>query len=241
MNRILTFDNDLFSSSQTLDSLAYVVYSSGTTGKPKGICCPHRGAVHSYLWRGKQYPYGPPGTEREAANVFFVWELLRPLIHGQQLFVVPDTVIYDPVLLPQFLQQHQITRMLFTPSLLDAMLGGYSEQAKRDEGRAKGGAMVTSHGVDSSAFSAFKLIILCGEVVTVALRNKCRELIPQAAIHNLYSISECHDVSGSDLTSDDSLDLTRTFCPVGVALPEVQIHILDDALRECPAGVQVGL
>jgi non-ribosomal peptide synthetase component F len=35
----------------TPDSLAYVVMSSGTTGIPKGICCPHRGAVHSYYYR----------------------------------------------------------------------------------------------------------------------------------------------------------------------------------------------
>ena len=216
-----------------MDSLAYVVYSSGTTGKPKGICCPHRGAVHSYLWRGKAYPYGPPGTEREAANVFFVWELLRPLIHGQQLFVIPDNVIYDPVLLPQFLKAHSITRMLFTPSLLDAMLGGYSDKSSKSELIG-----MTSHGVPVSSFSTLKLIILCGEVVTVALRNKCRELIPKSSIHNLYSISECHDVSGSDLTNDSALDLTRTFCPVGKALPEVQIHILDEGLRECPAGVQ---
>jgi non-ribosomal peptide synthetase component F len=34
---------ELASPAMNLDSLAYVVYSSGTTGKPKGICCPHRG------------------------------------------------------------------------------------------------------------------------------------------------------------------------------------------------------
>lgn len=209
-----------------LDSLAYVVYSSGTTGKPKGICCPHRGAVHSYLWRAREYPYGPPGTEREAANVFFVWELLRPLIGGQHLFVIPDNVIYDPVTLPQFIQKHKITRMLFTPSLLDAMLGGL-EKTESNKGAC-----------DSELCSSLKLIILCGEVVTVVLRNKCRQMIPSAAIHNLYSISECHDVAGSDLTDDKSLDLTRTFCPVGSALPEVQIRILDESFRECPTGVQ---
>ena len=45
-----------------------------------GIQCPHRGAVFSYYWRHVAYPYGE--EEREACNVFFVWEMLRPLLRG---------------------------------------------------------------------------------------------------------------------------------------------------------------
>eukprot|EP00960_Hanusia_phi_P045699 757391-Hanusia_phi.AAC.2 len=89
----------------TWDSLAYVVYSSGTTGKPKGICCPHRGAVLSYAWRFQSYPYSSSSIEREACNVFFVWEMLRPLLKGQELHIVPDTTIYDVEKLPQFIAE----------------------------------------------------------------------------------------------------------------------------------------
>jgi len=46
-----------------------------------GIQCPHRGAVYSYLWRHLAFPYDE--DDREACNVFFVWEMLRPLLKGK--------------------------------------------------------------------------------------------------------------------------------------------------------------
>lgn len=38
------------------------------------------------------------------------------------MYIIPSNVIYDPELLCAFLRTHQITRMLFTPSLLEAVL-----------------------------------------------------------------------------------------------------------------------
>jgi len=69
----------------TPDDLAYVVMSSGTTGVPKGIMCPHRGAVHSYHWRHEHYPLQP--DDRAGCAVFFVWEVFRPLMRGLPTYV----------------------------------------------------------------------------------------------------------------------------------------------------------
>ena len=85
-----------------VDALVFLDCSSGTTGAPKGICCPHRGAVHSYHHRLVNFPYSE--GDREACHVFFVWELLRPLLGGMDsaggvavpLYVIPDDHIYDP-------------------------------------------------------------------------------------------------------------------------------------------------
>ena len=62
------------------------------------------------------YPFGE--DERVACNVFFTWEMMRPLLKGASLYVIPDSVIYDPPLLLKFLKDNQITRVLLTPSLL---------------------------------------------------------------------------------------------------------------------------
>eukprot|EP00808_Paulinella_micropora_P008434 g40601.t1 len=205
----------------TPDSLAYVVYSSGTTGKPKGIVCPHRGAVHSYHWRHLNYPLKEGDVE--ACNVFFVWEMLRALLKGYPTLVVPDDVIFDPRRLCQFLAQHRPTRMLFTPSLLQAVLDAHSEQLDVPQ-----------------ALSSLHLVILCGEVVTTQLADRVRKMLPTAQIQNLYSISECHDVSAVDL-SDNSLPATThssKFCPAGTIMPNVNVFVLDplDFSRTCAAG-----
>ncbi len=81
-----------------------------------GIMCPHRGAVFSYNWRHLNYPFHE--GDRVACNVFFTWEMLRPLLRGIPMYAIPDTVIYDPPLLLKFLNDNKITRVLLTPSLL---------------------------------------------------------------------------------------------------------------------------
>ncbi|CAH0487502.1 unnamed protein product [Peronospora farinosa] len=201
------------------DDLAYVVMSSGTTGIPKGICCPHRGAVHSYHWRLTHCPYKE--DDRVACHVFFVWELLRPMLGNRPLYIIPDNAIYDPVKLVDYLDTHDITRILFTPSLLQLVL----DTCSRDELLLK--------------LSKLRLVWLCGEVVTLALRDRFVRLFPKCELQNLYSVSECHDVSAVDLAAmtdyDNSLSTKYTSC--GKVMPNVKAYVLDDDYKSVSVGV----
>jgi len=204
----------------SLDDLACYVYSSGTTGKPKGIMLPHRSCVYSYTLRHLVLPYDE--NDRVACNVFFTWEMFRPLMKGATLYVIPDNVIYDPLLLVSFLNRHSITRILFTPSLLEAVL--------------------ESGEVKPESLKSLKYVWLCGEVVTCSLLERCLTMLPWIQIYNLYSISETHDVAIAKLNdfwkmqSEESKENRRKFAPVGSIAPGVVISILDEFGNEQPVG-----
>ncbi|MCH9807192.1 MAG: SDR family NAD(P)-dependent oxidoreductase [Alphaproteobacteria bacterium] len=198
----------------TADNLAYCVMTSGTTGKPKGIVCPHRGAVNSYWWRYRHLPYH--GSEREACNVFFVWEVLRPLLQGQPAYIIPDDTIFDPRRLIEYLGSNAITRVLFTPSLLDQILSA-------------GGAALAKQLPD------LRTVILNGEVVTTSLARRFANALPGVALINDYSISECHDVATLDATNA-AADAHGRYLPVGAPMSNVSIYVLGRSREPVPQG-----
>ena len=198
----------------TLDSLAFVSYSSGTTGKPKGISNPHRAAVGCYLWRYGLGDYGP--GDRVACNVFFIWEIFRPLLRGGTTVTIPDDVIYDPLALLNFLENFQITEVLMTPSLLESVLN-------------VGGDAV---GVK---LSGLKTLWLNGEVVTGLLARRVLATLPEARVLNTYSISETHEVAAGDLR--ELVDnLHSTHCPVGRPRDPELTYVLDEDKNPLPVG-----
>jgi len=146
-------------SSLTLDNAAFIAYTSGTTGEPKGVLQTHRAAVHSYLGRYELSSYEP--GDRVACNVFFVWEILRPLLRGATCYVIPDDVIYDPLLLTDFIAKHKITEILFTPSLLEAAINSVEPDLIR------------------ARLSSLNVIWLNGEVVTTKLKNRLLETLTE--------------------------------------------------------------
>lgn len=92
-----------------LERLAFVSYSSGTTGRPKGIANPHMAPVLSYDLRFRLSDLSP--GDRVACNVFFIWEMLRPLLRGATVFCVPDEASYDPVALVDLLSVDTLQKL----------------------------------------------------------------------------------------------------------------------------------
>ncbi|EPQ31315.1 uncharacterized protein PFL1_01500 [Pseudozyma flocculosa PF-1] len=191
-----------------LDRLAFVSYSSGTTGKPKGIANPHRAPVGSYALRFAVNDLHP--GDRVACNVYFVWEMLRPLLRGATTYAVPDEASYDPVALVELLASKNITETLMTPTLLAAVLSRHSKLGEK--------------------LPALRSLWLNGEVVTTDLARRAVRALPNARLLNCYSASETHEVACGDIGEMlKTLDADAAYCPVGPPMDLPHTYILDEA------------
>lgn len=198
----------------TPENLAFIAYSSGTTGKPKGIANSHRAAANSYLWRFETSGYGP--GDLVGCNVFFIWEAFRPLLRGGATYVIPDDVIYDPKALVGLLARERITETLMTPSLLEAVLNNVGDDV-------------------GERLPALETLWLNGEVVTKRLAARAVEALPETRLLNVYSISEAHEVAVGDLRELRG-NPHSTHCPVGKTIDPTHTYVLDEEMKPVPQG-----
>lgn len=189
-----------------LERLAFVSYSSGTTGKPKGIANPHRAPVKSYDLRFAVNDLKP--GDRVACNVYFIWEFIRPLLRGATTYAIPDHSSYDPVKLVQLLAKQKITETLMTPTLLAAILARH-------------------HNLGAK-LPDLRSLWLNGEVVTTDLARRAIKALPNTRLLNCYSASETHEVACGDLGEMlPTLPADAPYVPVGPPMDPSHTYILD--------------
>lgn len=195
-----------------LDAPAQISFSSGTTGEPKGIVCPHRSSVCANQWRYHALPYTL--GEREAVNLF--GDIMRPILAGIPAYLVPDDVIYDPHQLVEYLERNRISRILLTPSLLDVIISsGFLDLPSR--------------------LPDLRLIYLSGEVLTAALLARVRDALPHIRFINYYGAAEAGDVSHIDLSDVDPATIQKV-APVGLPQYNVSVYILGEQRDPVPMG-----
>jgi amino acid adenylation domain-containing protein len=201
----------------TADTLAYVLYTSGSTGQPKGVLGLHRGLFNRFAWMWETYPFIADEVccQKTALNfVDSLWELLGPLLQGVRLVILPERSVKDPVLLVQALAQHQITRLVLVPSLLQIVLDTHPDLQIR--------------------LPHLRLWITSGEELTAELARQFHTQLPQRTLLNLYGSSE---VSADVTWSEIQLVSPEGSVPIGRPIANTQVYLLDAYLQLVPIGV----
>lgn len=106
----------------TPEDVAAILYTSGSTGQPKGVMMHHRGLINAgrYTINGET-PLSSASTIVQFASLSFdasLCEMLAALVHGATLVVVPRQIIDDPKVFADFIAQNGVTSAALPPAYL---------------------------------------------------------------------------------------------------------------------------
>ncbi|MCF2715869.1 amino acid adenylation domain-containing protein [Paenibacillus sp. UKAQ_18] len=202
-------------------SLAYVIYTSGTTGKPKGVMVEHQQYVNTAL--GYRHSQGfkdfPVKLLQIASMSFdvFACDLAKAFVNGGTLVICPENVRNDPAALATLLEQQKITTFE-TPPVLLALLLNY----------------IYEHGTN---ISSLKLLTTGADSLAVAdYRKMLTRFGSKMRIINTYGVTEAAIESSFYENELEKLPLSG-IVPIGRALPNHKLYIVDDRMRPVPVGV----
>ncbi|PBP81277.1 non-ribosomal peptide synthetase, partial [Pseudomonas syringae] len=195
--------------------LAYVLYTSGSTGQPKGVMNEHLGVVNRLLWARDAYQVNSQDRVLQKTPFGFdvsVWEFFLPLLAGAELVMARPGGHQEPDYLAQVMTDAGITLLHFVPSMLDVFL---EHRSTRD-------------------FPQLRRVLCSGEALPRALQRRFEQHLKGVELHNLYGPTEAAiDVTAWECRPTDPGDSV----PIGRPIANIQMHVLDAQGQLQPMGV----
>ena len=189
------------------EHLAYMTYTSGTTGRPKAVAVTHHNVTQLISGLHPDLPSGPGQVWSQWHSLVFdvsVWEIWGALLHGGRLVVIPDSVASSPIDLHNMLVTEKVSVLCQTPSAA---------------------GMLSPEKLESTT------LVVAGEACPPDLVD--RWATHGRTMINAYGPTEAtvYAAMSSPLTPGS------TVVPIGSPIPGAALLVLDKFLRPAPEGV----
>lgn len=196
-------------------TVAYITYTSGSTGLPKGVRGTHTGAVNRFRWMWSFRPFAPDETTSWGTTINFVdhvWEAFGPLLAGVPIQIFPHDTVKDPRAFIAALRHTRVTRITVVPALLEAILDAQPDLRK--------------------PLANLRICVSSGEALSWNRAQRFLAALPHVELINLYGSSEvAADVTYHVITSHD---IDTGIIPIGRPIHNTTIALLDHRLHPTP-------
>ena len=193
----------------TDQDLAYILYTSGSTGDPKGVMLSHLNCRAFVEWTVDEY--GVTAEDRVSSHAPFhfdlsTFDLFGAALAGAPVYLVPKRASVFPVEIAKFIDRHQITVWYSVPSIL---------------------TMLTEKGgLEIGALPSLRTILFAGEVFPTKYLSRIMRLLPHVGFANLFGPTETNVCTAYTLA--EAPDESEPPISIGRAIGNVETFVVDD-------------
>ncbi|MET8798818.1 amino acid adenylation domain-containing protein [Nocardia sp. NPDC004568] len=195
------------------DNAAYLLFTSGSTGVPKGVTVPHAAIVNTFAWLQEQHGFGIGDTVLYRTPATFdasLLEIFLPLLVGARIVVARPNGHRDPYYQARLMAEERVTAIQMTSSMLTT----------------------TAKESDLSGCGALRCVFTGGEPLPPATAQRFRTATG-ARVNNLYGPTE----AAVCITYHATDDADTVTVPIGRPPGGAGVRVLDDRLLPVPSGV----
>lgn len=197
---------------------AHILFTSGSTGLPKGVVIRHRSVSAFVDWAVGHFGITPDDRLSGHAPLHFdlsTFDVFGALTTGAELHPVAPELVVMPVRLAAFIRDRALTQWFSVPSVLTYM--------------------ARLNALRQGDFPALKRVMWCGEVLPTPVLIHWMERLPHARFTNLYGPTEA-TIASSHHTVETCPDDPGTAIPIGVPCGGERLYVLDDRGTPTPPG-----
>jgi len=197
---------------------AYILFTSGTTGIPKGVVITHSNVTHFVEWAIRRF--GINWSDRLSGHTplhfdLSTFDVFGTFAAGAELHIVPHATTLSPLQLAAFIRTTELTQWFSVPSVLNYL-------AKFD-------------AVKFADFPALRRVLWCGEVLPTPVLSHWMQRLPHVRFTNLYGPTEA-TVASSFYDVPSCPTDERTPIPIGTPCDGEELVVLDGELRTVQRG-----
>ncbi len=198
------------------EQLAYIYFTSGSTGEPKGAMCEHAGLLNHLFAKIDDLKIGAGDTVAQTAPQCFdisLWQLLSAVIIGGRTLLVEQEVILDARRFIDKIVDGRVNVVQVVPSYLEVLLS-YLEEHSRE-------------------LPDLRFVSVTGEALKKELVQRWFRALPAIKLVNAYGLTET-----SDDTNHEVMDRVpeRERVPLGRPVNNVSVYVVDEHLAPVPLG-----